>query len=104
MYGRRIHTAVGVNDVFTIGRVLDGMVAIGLGEGDKAGAVEVNAIEVDKIGVLIRIFAAGAEPDLAVLLVNTVDASDDELTCGDRVLDLAFFRINQVEMTPSAPL
>ena len=80
---------VGVDEVLAVRRELDGVVAVALGQGDQAGAVEVDAVVVDEVGVLARVLAAGPEPDLPLLLVDAVDAADDVLALGDLVLDLA---------------
>ena len=66
------------------GENCDRVVAVALGQRDEAGAVEVDAVVVDEIRVLVRLLAAGAEPDLALLLVDAVDAADDVLARGDR--------------------
>jgi len=47
------------------------MVPVSHGKCDQAAAVEIDAIEMDKVRILILILAAGAKPNLAVLLVNT---------------------------------
>ena len=65
------------------------MLAVALGQGDQAGAVEVDAVVVDEVRILVRVLAAGAEPDLPLLLVDPVDAADDVFALGDLVLDLA---------------
>ena len=66
-------------EILAVGRVLDRVGAVALGQGDQAGAVEVDAVVMDEVGILVRVLAAGAEPDLALLLVDPVDAADDVL-------------------------
>ena len=80
------------------------MVAVALGQGDEAGAVEVDAVVVDEIRVLPGILAAGAEPDLPLLLVDAVDAAHDVFALRDLVLDLALLRVDQVEVPPAVAL
>ena len=74
-----IDARVGVDEVLAVRRELDGVRAVALGQRDQARAVEVDAVVVDEVRVLVRIRAAGAEPDLPLLLVDAVDAADDAL-------------------------
>ena len=43
----------------------------------RSAAVEIDAVVVDEVGILVRILAAGAEPDLPLRLVDAVDAPHD---------------------------
>ena len=80
------------------------MRAVAFGEIDQAGAVEVDAAIMDVIGVLPRMDAAGAEPDLALGVIDAVDAADDPLASGDLVLDRARFPVDQIEVVPAVAL
>ena len=57
-----------------------------------------------QVGVLTGIFTRGAEPDLAIFLINTVYIADNIFALGDLVLDLACSNVNQVEVAPAVPL
>src|SRR2546427_8290178 len=98
---RCVHAAPGIDEAFAIGRELDGVVAVALGKGDEAGPIQVNTVVMDEVGVLVRVFAAGAEPHLAVFFIDAVDAANNELAFGDLVFDSADFRIDKVEMAPA---
>src|SRR5258707_294926 len=80
------------------------MVSVGRGECDQPTPVEIYTIEMDEVRILIRILAAGAEPDLAILFIDAVDASNDILTLRNLVLDLPFLRVDQIQVTPPVPL
>jgi len=59
---------------------------------------------VDEVGILAGVLAAGAEPDLPFVLVDTVDGTDHEFAPGNLVLDLSLWDVNEVEMTPAVAL
>ena len=80
------------------------MRAVALGEKRQARAVEVDAAIVDVIRVLIGVNAAGAEPDLAVLLVHAVHAAHHPFAPRDLVLHLPGLRIVEVEVVPAVAL
>ena len=99
-----VHPAVGVDEVAAIGRKLHRVTAVARRQGDQAGAVEIDSVVMDEVGILVRIPAAGAEPDLSLGLVDPVDAPHDVRTLGDRVLDCSGLRIDQVEVPPAVSL
>ena len=101
---RHVDTAVGVDEVSAIGRELHRVRAVSLGEGDEAGAVEVHPIVVDEVRILAGVLASRPEPDLPLLLIDQVDAADDVLAAGDRVLDLPLPGVDEVEMSPAVTL
>jgi hypothetical protein len=84
--GRRVHAAV-------VGRELKRMVAVGLRERDQARAVKVRAVVMYEVRILVRVLAAGVEPDLPLFLVDAIDAANDVLALRDLVLDAAFLRV-----------
>ena len=67
-------------------------------QANESGAVEVYPAKVDVVGVLVRIDAARAEPDLLTPGVDPVNAADDPLTPGNLVLQLARTRIEAIEV------
>src|SRR5205823_11813061 len=87
--GGSVHTRIGVDEVLSIRRVLDRMIAVALRQCDQSGAVEVDAVIMDQVRILIRILAAGTEPDLPACFVDAVDTAHDILAPGNLVLDLA---------------
>ena len=102
---RHVHPAVGVDEIAAIGRELDRVVAVALGERDQAGAVEVDAVVMDEVRVLVRVLAAGAEPDLAASSSSIRSMPRTTYSpLGDRVLDLAGLRVDQVEVPPAVAL
>jgi len=81
---------------FLVGRVLNTVVAVAVGQRDEAGAVEVDAVKVNQIRVLVRVHATGVEPNLSLLLVDAVNATHDVIAFRDLVFDFAFLHIDQV--------
>jgi len=98
---RKIDAAVSIDDVVAVGRVLNGVIAIALSEGNQAGAVEIHAAELDEVRVLIGIFSAGTKPDLTFFFVDAIDSANDELAFGDLLFDFAAGNIDEVEVPPS---
>jgi hypothetical protein len=80
------------------------VVAVALGQGDQARAVEVDAVVVDEVRVLAGVLAARPEPDLALRLVDAIDPADDPVALGDRVLHPALLGVDQVEVPPAVLL
>src|SRR5262249_25098831 len=101
---RQVYARIRIDQVLAVRGILDRVVAVPLGQRDQTGAVEVDAVVVDQVRVLVRVHAAGAKPDLPLLLVNAVDAADDPFAFGDLVLDDAGFGIDQVKLTPTVAL
>ena len=99
-----VDAAVGVDEIPAIRRKLDRVAAVALGQGDQSGAVEIDAVVMDEVRILVGVLAAGAEPDLPLLLVDAVDAADDVRALGDLVLDLAGLGVDQVEVPPAVAL
>src|SRR5262245_40879247 len=77
---------------------------VALGESNQVGAIEIDAVVMDQVGVLVRVLAAGLEPDLPFVLVDTLDATNDVLARSDQVLDLALPGIDQVQVPPAIAL
>jgi hypothetical protein len=83
---------------------LHDVAAIPLGQGDEVGAVEVDAVILDEIRVLTRVLAARAEPDLALLLIDAVDAPHHPLSLGKLGLHAPALGVEQVEVGPPVAL
>lgn len=77
---------VGVEQILLIGRVSDAMRAIACGELYQAGAIEIDAAIVNVVGILLRIDAAGAKPDLTLLVVDAIDSPHHPLPLRDLIL------------------
>ena len=69
------------------------MAAVGSGQGDEAGPVEVHAVIVDKVRVLPRILTTGPEPDLSLVFVDSVEWPYAE----DLTADFVFIRLHGSE-------
>src|SRR5437660_12408126 len=80
------------------------MVAVAFSQGHKAAAVEIDSIEVNEIRILVRISATSPEPELAIFLINAINAANNEFAFGNLVFDFRGFRIHKVEMTPTVAL
>ena len=72
-----------------------------LGQTEQVRAVEVDAIEIDEVGILTGIHAAGGKPDLTTLVVDVIDASHEPGSLRDLVLELAVLPIVEVEVIPT---
>jgi hypothetical protein len=59
---------------------------------------------VQVIGILLRPDATGPEPRLPLFGVDPLDAPNDPLALGDRILDRTGFHIDQIQMVPAASL
>ena len=90
--------------IAAIRRELHRVAAVALRQGDQAGAVEVDAVVMDEVGILIRVLTAGAEPDLTLRLVDRGRCPGRRTAPGDRVLDRAGLRVDQVEVPPAVAL
>src|ERR1041385_4711103 len=101
MNGRLINTAIGIDDVFAVGRILDRVITVAFGEGGETGAIEVHAIEMDEVRILVGISPAGTEPNLAIFFVDAIDGADDKLAFGDLVRDFSSGDVNEVKMPPA---
>src|SRR4051794_34162962 len=77
------------------------MIAIAFGQRHQTRAVEVNAIELNEVGILIRISSPGPKPNLSFFFVNAIDAAHDKLAFGNLVLDLSSSDIDEIEMAPA---
>src|SRR6267378_2194894 len=80
------------------------MVAVAFCQCDQTAAIEVDSIEVDEIGVLIRIPATRSEPDLPLLLINAINSTDHKLAFCNLVLDFPGLGVHEIKMTPTVPL
>jgi hypothetical protein len=80
------------------------MGAVALRQERQAGAVEVDAGVVEKIRVLARDDAAGAEPDLTIFVVDIFDTANDPLAFCNLIFDFAGLGVVKVEMIPAVPL
>ena len=65
------------------------MAAVTLGERNESGPVEVDTIVMNKVGILVRVFAACAKPYLSLIFVDLIDISDNIFAPGDLVLEFA---------------
>src|SRR5262245_35098927 len=80
------------------------MVPVAFCERDQARAVEIHAIKMNEIRILVRVLAAGSEPDLPIFFVNLIDPANDKLSFGYLVFNPPFLRIDQVKMPPTVAL
>ena len=80
------------------------MGAVAFREKGKAGPVEIDPGEVDVIGALILMDASGAEPDLALFVVDFINAPDEPFAFRDLVLHLPLFGIVEVKVVPAVAL
>ena len=93
-----------VDVVLMVGGEGDFMHAVGLGVRHQPGAVEVDAVVVDEVGVLLGVHAVRAEPDLAVRHIHAVHAADRPLALGDLILHLPRLAVEHVEVVPAVAL
>ena len=101
--GRQVHARVGVDIVLHVGRKAHRMIGVRLGQGRQPGAVEVDSVVVDEVGILARVHAARAEPDLARLLVGLDDAADDPVALRD-LRGAAGRAVIEIEVVPAVAL
>lgn len=80
------------------------MVAVGLGERDESGAVEVDPVGVDEVRIPPRVHPAGAEVDLARGGVHLVHAPHQPRAFRDLTLHPARDAVVQVEVVPPVAL
>ena len=89
-------------EILAVGRPGDAVRAVLLGECDQSGPVEVDSAELQEIRILVGVHAAGEEPDLALLLIDTLDAAHHPRSFGDLTLQDALLAVVQIEVVPSA--
>ena len=104
MNRRHVDPAAGVDQKLAVGRVLDGVAAVALGESDQPRPIKIDAVVMNEIGILARHFAAGAEPDLPVVGIDAVDPAHDIFALGDLVLDRTGAGVDQVKVPPAVAL
>ena len=80
------------------------MIGVGGRQRREAGAVEVDAVVVQEIWILAGRHAAGAEPDLALVLVDLLDVTHHPVTLRDLVLHGAGLAVVQVQVIPAVAL
>ena len=102
--GRPVDPTIGIDHESAIGRILERVVAVSLGQSHQIAAVETDTIVVDKVGILIRILAAGVKPDLTRAFIDPIDSAYHIRSVRDRVLDRAGLGVDQVEMPPAVAL
>jgi hypothetical protein len=78
--------------------------AVALGDEALLTAIELHAAEMQVIGVLLRVVAAGPEPQLAIRGIQALDAAHTELTAGDLAELLAGLGVEAVDVVPAAAL
>ena len=57
MNGRHVDTRIRVDEELAVGRMLNRVVSVAFGQGDQSGAVEVDAVEMNEIGILAGVLA-----------------------------------------------
>src|SRR5882724_7322753 len=101
MRRRHINAAVSIDDVFSIWRILHGMVPVSFGERNQTRAIEIHTIKVNEIWILVGVLPAGTKPDLPVFFVDLINPAQNKFSLRDLIFDSAFLRIHQVKMTPT---
>ena len=102
--GGHVDAAVSVDQEPTVGRILNGVTAVSFGEGNQAGAVEIDTVVMNEIGIFARVLAAGAKPNLALGVIDLVDAAHDVRPRGDDIPELAGICVDQIKVPPAVAL
>ena len=77
------------------------MRAIAFGEECQPGAIEFHSREMHVIRILPRHDPARTEADFALFDIDRIDAANDPLAGGNRVLHRAGFRVDEVQVVPA---
>ena len=80
------------------------MRAVAFRQDNQSRAIQIHAAQVQIVRVLFGPNAAGPEPRLPLFRVDPLDASNDPLAFGDRILDRAGLGVDQIQVIPPAPL
>lgn len=96
-----IDTRPRIEEEAAVGGPLDAVGPIAVGEEGQVGTVEVHAGEVEVVGVLGRVEAAGPEPDLAGLTVEMFDATDHPGSGGDGKAERTGVSVHEEQMIPT---
>jgi hypothetical protein len=96
MNRRHVHAAERINKVLAIGRILNTVRSITLGECHQFCAVKINPVIMNEVRILSGIPAAGAKPDLSLLFINQIDPAHNPFAPGNLLPDLPGLGIDQI--------
>ena len=104
MNGREINAGVVIDEIPVVGGEADVVGSVARSEANESGPVEIDAAVMDVVGVLLRIHAAGAEPDLLLFGIDAVHPAHHPFSPGDLVDQFSARGVEEIEVIPAVSL